>query len=206
MIISIYGRNRAGKTTLADMLVNEYDFVKMGFADPLRKIVKNYFGIDGSWKVNTSWKMYDDKKYLNGIITLFSMVNDSDNIKHLILDRVSKATTKYQAYRITMELIGTNVFRNLILKNIWIAVLVFKLFRHSGQGSNIVIDDMRFNDERDMLDSLNTIFIKIKSPFEEPNSGHESQKYIDGFKFDYMIDNDGSKKDLIKKFKDLNIV
>jgi adenylate kinase family enzyme len=206
MIISIYGRNKAGKTTLADTLINEYGFVRLSFADALREIVKSYFGIDVSWKTDLSWNMYVDAKYIDGINKLFSNINGSDDIKRLVFDRVSKATTRYEAYRITMELIGTEVFRNLVLKDIWVAVLVFNVFKHLGEGKSIVVDDMRFDEEYAIFDKLNAIFIRIISPFEEPDNGHESQKCIELFKSHYTINNNKTKKELLKKFKDLNIV
>jgi len=205
MIVSIYGRNNAGKTTLANMLVDKYNFVRLSFAGALREIVKSYFGIDNSWKTDTFWNMYSDKKYLTGVESLFSIINNANDIKYLMLNRVSKATTKRQAYRITMELVGTELFRNLILKDIWIAITVFNVFRYLGEGKNIVIDDMRFNNEYEVLSNLNAVFIKIVSPFEEPMGTHESQKYTDDFRKDYVIYNDGTKDDLFEKFKELNI-
>ena len=206
MIISIYGRNRAGKTTLANMLVEEYGFVKLGFADALREIVKSYFGIDHMWKVDFSWNMYLDATYIGGINRLFANLFDAEDIKWSVFDKVSKVTTKYEAYRITMELIGTEVFRNLVLKDIWVSVLIFNVFKHLSKDRSVVVDDTRFEEEHKALCKINTVFVKIKSTYEEPDNGHESQKYIDGFGFDYFIDNNGTKRELLNKFKDLNIV
>jgi len=206
MIISIYGRIKAGKTTLSDMLVSEYGFVLLSFADALREIVKNYSGVDKSWKKNSAWNMHSDKKYIYGMNRLFSDIGDYYDVKMLFFDSVSKATTKHECYRITLELIGTEVFRNLVSKNIWVAILAFNTVKCLSKGKNIVIDDMRFDEEYSILNKLHSVFIKIESPFMESDNGHESQMYIDSFSYNYFINNDGTEKELLKKFKKLNIV
>jgi hypothetical protein len=199
MIISIYGRNRAGKTTLADMLVSEYDFIKISFADALREMTQLFFGINISWKTDEEWLV--DFGYLDGLDRLFSIVKDKNNIKQLMIDKIKYATTKNQAYRITLELLGTEVFRKMVLNEIWCAIVVFDVVSLAGDNEHIVFDDMRFPNEFEVLNNLNTKFIRIISDYEEPEGEHESQKYIESFKSDYVIYNNGTKKDLLEKFK-----
>jgi hypothetical protein len=204
MIVSIYGRNRAGKTTLADMLVSEYGFIKISFADALREITQLFFGINVDWKTDEEWSV--DFGYLEGLDKLFSIVKDKNNIKQLMIDKIKHATTKKQAYRITLELLGTEVFRKTVLNEIWCAIVVFDVVCFAGSNEHIVFDDMRFPNEFEVLNNLNTKFIRIISDYEEPEGEHESQKYIEGFKNDYVIYNDGTKKELLEKFKDIVIL
>jgi hypothetical protein len=199
MIVSIYGRNKAGKTTLADMLVSEYDFIKISFADALREITQLFFGINIGWKTDEKWMV--SYEYLDGLDRLFSIVKDKNNIKQLMIDKIKYATTKEQAYRITLELLGTEVFRKTVLNEIWCAIVVFDVVCLAGDNEHIVFDDMRFPNEFEVLNNLNTKFIRLISDYEEPESEHESQKYIDGFKNDYVIYNDGTKKKLLEEFK-----
>jgi hypothetical protein len=65
---------------------------------------------------------------------------------------------------------------------------------------------MRFPNEFDVLNNLNTKFVRLTSPFEEPIGIHESQKYVSDFKADYVIVNDGTKEELLKAFKKLVIL
>jgi hypothetical protein len=204
MIISIYGRNRAGKTTLADMLVSEHDFIKISFADALREITQLFFGINMGWKTDEEWLV--DYNYIDGLDRLFSIIKDRNNIKQLMLDEITKAKTKVQAYRITLELLGTEVFRKTVLNEIWCAIAVFDVVSLAGDNEYIVFDDMRFPDEYKVLNNLNTKFVRIISDYEEPVGDHESQKYVSGFKEDYVIYNDGTKKELLEKFKKLVIL
>ena len=44
MIIGISGKKRSGKDTISDYLIQEYKFIKYGFADPIKDIAKIIFG------------------------------------------------------------------------------------------------------------------------------------------------------------------
>lgn len=204
MILSIYGQNGAGKTTLATMLVDNYDFIKISFSDALRKATQTFFGINKDWKTDEEWLV--DYGYLEGLDRLFSIIKDKNNVKQLMIDKIKLATTKAQAYRTTLELLGTNVFSNMVLCDIWCAVAILDATHKASFGANVVFDDMRFLNERDVLNNLNAVFIRITAPFEEPVGTHESQKYVSDFKADYIIVNDGSKQELLEKFNRLGII
>jgi adenylate kinase family enzyme len=104
MIVGIYGQNKAGKTTLADMLASEFGFVKLSFADALRTITQVFFNIDTSWKTDEEWSA--DLSYSYSLDRLFSIVKDRNNIRQLMINKIKQARTKDQAYRITLELLG----------------------------------------------------------------------------------------------------
>ena len=55
MIIGISGKKRSGKDTVADFLIQEYGFIKYGFADPIKQIAKIIFGFNEE-------QLYGDKK------------------------------------------------------------------------------------------------------------------------------------------------
>ena len=203
MVTSIYGKNKSGKTTLANILVNEYGFVKLSFADALRELSKILFGVDTSWKTNDPWSVTFG--YMDSVNWLFSVIKNADSVKQSFINKIKKATTKDEAYRITLEVLGTDIFRNLVLDDFWCATTAFAVIKNAALGKNVVIDDMRFPDEYELLNNLNSIFIQIIAPFEEPVGEHCSQKHVSDFKEDYTINNNGTKKDLLNKFKELNL-
>ena len=204
MIISIFGQNKAGKTTLANMLAVEFGFVKLSFAGALRTISQLFFNIDTSWKTNDEWSVGYD--YLDGLDRLFFIVKDKNNVKQLMIDKIKHAKTKKQAYRITLELLGTDVFRNTVLYDMWCAMAVFDVVYRASFGQHVVFDDMRFPNEYAVLSNLNTKFVRIVSDYEEPVGEHESQKHVEGFRNDYVIHNNGTKDGLLEKFKKLAIL
>jgi len=47
MIVGIIGAARSGKDTVAEVLVQNYGFERLGFSDPLKECAEAYFGWDG---------------------------------------------------------------------------------------------------------------------------------------------------------------
>ena len=47
-IIGVCGQAGAGKDTIADFLVKDHKFVKLSFADPLKRICHDVFDFSGS--------------------------------------------------------------------------------------------------------------------------------------------------------------
>lgn len=43
MKIALFGKMRSGKDTVADILVNEYNFTKISFGEGIRKIIEEFF-------------------------------------------------------------------------------------------------------------------------------------------------------------------
>ena len=57
MIIGICGKKRCGKDTIADILVNTYNFTKYAFGDPIKEIARIIFNFDEE-------QLYGDNKEL----------------------------------------------------------------------------------------------------------------------------------------------
>lgn len=65
MIIGIAGRAGSGKDTVADLLVRDHRFVKIAFADPLKRICKKVFDFtDEQFWGPSSARNGPDKRYL----------------------------------------------------------------------------------------------------------------------------------------------
>ena len=104
--IAIIGKICSGKSFLANYLVDKYNFTKLSFADPLKKIAKEYYGM-----VNKDRKLLQDLAY-------------------------------------KMKEIDNNVFVNYLIKNM-------------NKYDNIVIDDLRFENELLELKKHNFTIIKL---------------------------------------------
>lgn len=93
-----------------------------------------------------------------------------------------------------------------INENIFVDITEHNIQKLS-ETSNIIISDMRFPNEYEMLKNNNFIFIRIKRNINEYVEGalndlqskHQSEILLDNYKFDYYIDNDGTIEDLYKK-------
>jgi hypothetical protein len=65
--------------------------------------------------------------------------------------------------------------------------------------SKWIITDTRFPNEAEAIKKADGIIIRVDRPGVKPINPHPSETGLDDWKFDYVINNDGSLKDLTKK-------
>ena len=117
------------------------------------------------------------------------------------------------APRTVMQYVGTDMFRNQIGKilpdigtNIWIEVIKRKILDiwKTNPNQRIVLTDLRFPNEINLIKELNGIIIRVKRNIEKSEDEfvviHESETYIDMFKVDYDFENNQSRDKLYEQF------
>ncbi len=192
MLLGLVGFAGAGKDTVANVLVEEYGFQKFSFASALKDAAASIFG----------W----DRKLLEG---------DSEESR-LFRETPDKFWSIRFGYdlspRTALQLLGTESGREVFHENIWI----YSLERKIMNVPNVVISDVRFKNEIDFVQSKNGFLVRV-SRGKDPewydtaydhnvNGKYEMRKkYPDvhlsewswiGTKFDYVIDNSGSKAEI----------
>ena len=123
IIIGVAGYKGAGKDTIANVLQTSFGFEKMSFAQPIKDIVHDTFGID--------------KAILSG--------DDGERE----FRETSIPEWFYLSPRDMMQKIGM-AFRDNLNKDIWVKVLENKI---KNTKKNIVIQDVRFENELDMINN-----------------------------------------------------
>ena len=123
IIIGVAGYKGAGKDTIANVLQTSFGFEKMSFAQPIKDIVHDTFGID--------------KAILSG--------DDGERE----FRETSIPEWFYLSPRDMMQKIGM-AFRDNLNKDIWVKVLENKI---KNTKKNIVIPDVRFENEFDMINN-----------------------------------------------------
>jgi|ERR1700678_1160326 len=170
MIIGLLGHKESGKTTIANYLI-QYQFIKISFSDPLKQICKILFQF-------TDQQLYGNDK---------EIVDSTWNVSP----------------RTIMQYIGTNIFRNQmgiipnINDNFWVKLFELNV-NQLNKSKNLVIDDIRFQNEIDKIIELKGIVIKITRPHNNFDN-HISEVGIDNLSGSYEINNDGTLSDLYKK-------
>jgi len=129
MIIGICGFAGSGKDTIASYLITK-GFVKLSFSSVLKDVISAIF----------NW----DRDLMEGISEKSRLWREQKDIWWS--DKLQFTVTP----RTMMQMIGTDLFRNLFHKDIWI----FALERKIKQFNNVVITDCRFVSEIQMLENM----------------------------------------------------
>ena len=140
-VVGICGLIGSGKDTLASCLIQELGYTKMSFADALKDVVSNVFGwnrqlLEGDTKESRDWRNQVDEWWSN---------------------RLGIEVTP----RLALQLVGTNLFRNVLHRDIWVACLERRLYTMLAQGKKVVVSDCRFQNELDAIKQAGGITIKI---------------------------------------------
>jgi hypothetical protein len=149
----------------------------------------------------------------------------TEKIRQEMGERVYSTT-----YRELLQLLGTEALRNVIHEDVHVNALFADYKSLSDKKSydqldenqrgqlelavlpNWIITDTRFPNEAQAIKNRKGILIRIERPrpFDHPTelgTGHPSETALDDYhKFDYILMNDGTIEDLIKKVKKILIL
>lgn len=182
MLIGITGKKYSGKDTIADYLVENYNFTKKSMAQPLKEACKIIFNLTDD-QIYTSEKEINDPRW--------------NNVKP----------------REILQVVGTDLFKNEIYKylpkldkisdTVWIQH--FKQWYKNNKHLNIVLSDIRFKDEINMIKQLGGIVIKVERNLDN-NDTHSSENDLNDVKFENVISNNDDLESLYKSIENLNIL
>jgi hypothetical protein len=177
MLIGLTGKRLSGKDTCGDYICENFNYKRYAFADPLKKAVQNMFDFSDE-------QLYSEKK------------EEKDIYWDIEPRRV-------------LQIFGTDIVRNLFPKyllpklgnNFWIKR--FEIWYEKNKNpTGIIVTDLRFQNEIDIIKKLGGIVIKIKREGGRNKSEidkHESENIEMLENIDYKINNDSTKEELYKK-------
>ncbi len=168
MIIAITGHKGHGKDTIGDVLVREFGFVKYSIAGPLKKAAQEIFSF-------TDEQVFGDYNIKDQIDPRFGVS------PRKILQVIGTELFQYDIYNHLPELI-----EKIPPRKIWI--LRFKWWYEHTDWLNVVITDLRFPHEAEVIKELGGIIIKVYRPALNLGKDiHPSEKEIDDIEFDYLL-------------------
>jgi len=183
-IIGITGRKFNGKDTIANHLRDRYDYQQIAFAEPLKESCRVLFG-------------FNDEQLYGSL----------------------KETSDPNWYNLTprqvLQYMGTDIMRNQMTNlskefedKFWIKCVENKIKKILSENPNvcIVISDVRFPNEVEMIKKLGGTVIRVKRPNIENNntfSAHASENMIDELPVDYELINDTTREELYYKTEDI---
>ncbi len=163
MLYGILAKKQHGKDTIADYLVSNYGYTKTSFAEPLKQSLKVLFG-------------FTDEQLYGGLKE--------------VPDSFWGVTP-----RETMQFVGTEVFRDQIQRLIpsvrdefW--VHHFKNWYMKNRVENVVVADVRFQNEVDAIHAMGGKVIKVVRPCLDGMPEHASEDIDRITNFDFLVMND----------------
>lgn len=164
MIIGLSGYARTGKDTVADYLVENHEFTRLAFADPMREAL---------YALNPSLGL--------SRLSLQEVIDECgwDGYKETLFG---------EEIRGLLQRMGTEVGREMFGEHFWVDYLLNKALEIKG---NVVISDVRFLNEAEAIRQANGQVWRVNRPGVKAANSHASEIQMDSFdNFDVVITND----------------
>jgi dephospho-CoA kinase len=180
MLVGIVGKKGSGKTSIAKILCEEFSYLELSFAQPLKEIGR-VFGF-------TDQQLHEDKLEVNEAWGICA--------------------------REFLQKFGTELCREKLpsilpqMNNVWIQLMERRI---EAQDRPIVISDVRFKDEAQLIHRKLGFIIRVERELEEDGySVHSSEVEQLGIRADYVIQNNSTMEVLRYKVRqaiyDLNVL
>jgi len=183
----------SGKSEVAKVLVGEYGAKLVKFAGPLKEMTKVLLLHMGVSPSDIDRCVEGDLK--EQPVPGWLKENDPD------FNRFSNGPPQITPRRI-MQTLGTE-WRDLIDRELWSKIAIENIKEALAQGHHVVVDDMRFVHEMEVIRQLGGKTVYVKRPAAVVTQQHRSEGALEGFEFDHLIRNEGTLTDLRWAVRDL---
>ncbi|MFE0020515.1 hypothetical protein [Amycolatopsis sp. NPDC059021] len=171
--VGIVGRMRAGKDTLARVLVRDHGYTRLAFADPLKAVA------------HATSPLVRSGEYLGDVV-----------------DRIGweRAKDAYPEARRFLQRLGVAA-RDMLGPNVWIKALTDRA--RLVHGGPVVVPDVRFLNEAHELRGRGFVILRIRRPGLTDPDPHVSETESDAIRADVTLINDSTPDVLSDRVRDL---
>lgn len=175
MLIGLCGYKRAGKSTVANVLVDECGFTNINFADALRMLALGINPVVG----------YALKQAL--------VIGGQPQLVALYYAEIIEAVGYERAKEIDevrrfLQRLGTEGIRDTFGPDVWVEIVRQQLDVPGAAERNVVIADVRFPNEAAMVTNLGGELWRINRPgFDRGGDAHPSEAFVDAMEVDRDI-------------------
>ena len=185
MLIGLVGLIGSGKDTVAERLITHHGYKRDSFAKSLKDAVSSMFNwdrelLEGNTSESRKWREQPDAFWS---------------------EKMGKEITP----RWILQYFGTEVMRGKVYDGIWVDSVIGRY-----KGENTVISDTRFINEIKTIKAHGGKIVCVKrgelptqKEMQEQGAHQSEWDWLDS-KFDYTIENTGTKEELYVKINDLN--
>lgn len=191
-IIGFTGKKNSGKNTAAD-IASDYlaqrklSSYHVSFAQTLKSTCINLFGLDSRLVFGSD----QDKNQLTDITwdNLPNEIREKYGIKTTVQcdNGCTINATGRMTIREVLQVVGTDIFRNMFDDNIWVKAA----FNELPDCNCIIFTDVRFPNEANAIKAHHGTIIRINRPTQSIDS-HISETALDNYPFDHIIHNTGT--------------
>jgi len=190
-LIGIGGKLRSGKDTVADYLVENYGWVKLGMSDPLDVALQR------------------QNPYIR--IKPGEPLNKTKSLKFLQYVDIRKKISYVEAKTIedvrrNLMTLGTEVGRELLGEDTWVNVADQMIYDLLLEGKNVILTGVRFPNEITLVNKYENgeTWYTVRPELEEGDlSGHASETSVKEEDFSVVIKNDSSLEALYETVDNL---
>ena len=168
MLIGITGLAGSGKSEVARVLMEEFGFVRVKFADPLKNMCRALIRDAGVDEETT-------ERYVEG------------DLKGALVPGLDITA------RWLMQTVGTEWGRDTIRQSFWTDLWQARV--DATRAERVLVDDVRFPNEVATVIERRGVMWRVERPGVAPGR-HPSETFIASLRVDTTIDNHGTLKDL----------
>lgn len=172
IIIGMGGRKESGKDTVADFLVEEHGYTKYEMSSVLHDI----FMVLDPWVVVDIAEAEVSEFIRPGTYRYSTLC--------AVIGYVE--AKRFREVRRLLQVLGTDVGRNMISENIWVDVMRHKILNTTG---NVVFTGVRYPNELMMLHGLGGTAVWVHRPGLPEGDKHSSETSLSQKDFDLILDN-----------------
>ncbi|MBN1957375.1 MAG: hypothetical protein JXQ81_05210 [Desulfuromonadales bacterium] len=207
MIIGFAGKAASGKTTAARYLVQlqQENIVILPMALVLREEVENFIcQVGAEDKVPLIYGDQDDKVRVFYVDTeqALSLCPEWSGFVAMNADIQDREAQTAVTVRRILQWWGTE-YRRAQDPDYWTTAWEQKLREFDLSSTHILVDDVRFVNELNVIKDNGGYFIRIVRPGFDGANNHSSENSLDDYAgWDLVIDNDGSLEDFLAEVKE----
>lgn len=171
MIIGLSGYAQSGKDSVAKVLVNEYQFERVAFADKIRKLL---------FEMNPPLPMGVGNETHTVGLQNFVEIYGWDTAK------------QNPNVRAMLQNLGVGA-RKVFGSDFWVDEALPLAYM---DGYHVVVTDVRFQNEADKIKRMGGQLWRVKRPGVKAVNSHVSEHDLDGYKVDQILNNGGTIEEL----------
>jgi hypothetical protein len=164
-VVGLTGFAGAGKSTVANYLVEEHGFTRLSFAAPLKKMLRTLNPVMGSSRVYSGLSATGSSRpvHLDEVFNKFQG------------DELAVKASRYgDEYRRLLQVLGTDCIRS-VDEHFWVKAALAQMPAAFGK---YVFDDCRFPNEAEVISEMNPFGLwNVTRPGFEAVNGHDSEKW-----------------------------